>query len=166
MTATSTTQTDGGDKRVWFNYLHPSVPSSLYRNGRVLTRRDLDGSDSGTEGVLLEAREMEICDARPLEGLQQPTLTRNGFELRARPPEHPDLDFMDHGDVVGSYYRDCETAVAEAAARPGVDFFPQPATLASAEDRRDFVLLTAMRDTLDSLASNDYADAFANSIPR
>jgi penicillin amidase len=45
----------------------------------------------------------------------------------------------------------------------GVDFFPEPATLTSAEDRRDATLLTALRTALDALASDDFLAAFGNS---
>jgi penicillin amidase len=45
----------------------------------------------------------------------------------------------------------------------GVDFFPAPATLTDAEDRRDATLLTALRTALDALASNDFLAAFDNS---
>jgi penicillin amidase len=47
-------------------------------------------------------------------------------------------------------------------AASGVDFFPEPAALPAA-DRRDAVLLGALRDALDGLASNRYAAAFGNS---
>ena len=49
-----------------FHYMQPSAESSLYRNGRVLTRRDRDGSDSDRLGVDLEERDMPILDARGL----------------------------------------------------------------------------------------------------
>lgn len=45
----------------------------------------------------------------------------------------------------------------------GVDFFPAPATLTDAGDRRDVVLLTAVRTALDALASNTFTAAFGNS---
>jgi penicillin amidase len=45
----------------------------------------------------------------------------------------------------------------------GVNFFPQPAALTDDEDRRDAVLLAALREALDSLASDDFAAAFGNS---
>jgi penicillin amidase len=48
-----------------------------------------------------------------------------------------------------------------------VDFFPEPAaepaTLSSANDRRDVTLLAAMRAALDLLASDAFAPAFGNS---
>ncbi|MFQ5457176.1 MAG: penicillin acylase family protein [Myxococcota bacterium] len=45
----------------------------------------------------------------------------------------------------------------------GVNFFPLPATLTDAGDRRDATLLTAVRTALDALASSTFAPAFANS---
>ena len=45
----------------------------------------------------------------------------------------------------------------------GVDFFASPPSLTNAEDRRDFVLLEGMREALDALASDSYADAFGHS---
>jgi penicillin amidase len=44
-----------------------------------------------------------------------------------------------------------------------VNFFPEPATLTDADDRRDATLLTALRTALDALASNDFLAAFGNS---
>ena len=90
-----------------FRYMAPSAESSLYRNGRVLTRRDRDGSDSGFEGIDLESREMAIVDARGLPPAEHPTLAANGFELLERPTAHTDLDFLDHEAVVRTYYPEC-----------------------------------------------------------
>ena len=90
-----------------FRYMAPATESSLYRNGKVLTRRDRDGSDSGFEGIDLQSREMAIVDARTLVPDEQPTLAANGFELLDRPMAHPDLDFLDHEAVVRTYYPDC-----------------------------------------------------------
>ena len=103
-----------GVRRGAFRYMRPSVESSLYRNGKVLTRRDRDGSDSGRIGVDLEDREMAIIDARTLAPSGQPTLAANGFELIERPTADPDLDFFDHGAVVGAYYPECAGIVREA----------------------------------------------------
>ena len=79
-----------------FRYMAPASDSSLYRNGKVLTKRDRDGSDSGFEGIDLESREMAIVDARTLAPDEQPTLAANGFELLDRPTASPNLDFLDH----------------------------------------------------------------------
>ena len=50
-----------------FNYLDASVEHSLYRNGKVLTRRDRDGSDTPWIGADLQSREMPVCSG--LSGL-------------------------------------------------------------------------------------------------
>ena len=97
-----------------FNYLKPSVEHSLYRNGKVLARRDRDGSDAGWEGVHLEARQVAVHDARALGDRQACTLERHGFEMRRAPLPRRDLDFFDHGQVVRTYYPQCEAAVREA----------------------------------------------------
>jgi hypothetical protein len=44
----------------FFNYLDESTESSLYRNGRVLIRRDPNGSDSGMQGVVRARQEVTV----------------------------------------------------------------------------------------------------------
>ena len=95
------------------NYMAAGVTPSLYRNGRVLTRRDADGSDGGSEGIDVARVEVEIRDARSLAGDRQCTLHDNGFELLQRPLAAP-VDFFDHDAVVRGYYADC-AATVEAA---------------------------------------------------
>ena len=106
-----------------FNYLMASVQHSLYRNGKVLTRRDQNGSDAGWEGVDLEARHMPVHDARRLESTARRTLVRNGFEVRARPLATPGLDFFNHDQVVRTYYPQCAEIVREASAASFVAAF-------------------------------------------
>jgi len=98
-----------------FNYLAPSVQHSLYRNGKVLTRRDQNGSDAGWEGVDLEARHMPVHDARRIEATAPRTLAHNGFEVRARPLAKTGLDFFNHDEVVRTYYPHCTEIVREAS---------------------------------------------------
>ena len=97
-----------------FNYLQASVLSSLFRNGKVLTRRDADGSDAGTEGVLVDTREALVRNARRLVGAEQCTLSRNGFELRTGLRSHDGIDFLDQNEVVQQYYPRCAEIVGEA----------------------------------------------------
>lgn len=92
-----------------FNYLDSAVEPSLYRNGRVLTRRDRDGSDSGSEGVVLERVSVPVHDARQ----SAYNLERNGFERRVRPLSEPALDFLRHEPVVHNYYPECAALVRE-----------------------------------------------------
>ena len=98
-----------------FNYLGPSAEPSLYRNGKVLTRRDRDGSDDHWVGVDLEEYRMPVCDARQLDAAQRPTLTRNGFCMARNPLAHPDFDFLSHDEVVRRYYPECADIVREAS---------------------------------------------------
>ena len=93
------------------NYLAESVQPSLRRNGRVFTRRDSDGSDSGSEGVVVEACDVEISDARSV----RLTSDLNGFELCAD-SLHAPMDFYDHDAVIGSYYGACEELVQNGSA--------------------------------------------------
>ncbi len=101
------------DRRGAFNYLRASVLSSLYRNGRVLTRRDSAGSDAGTEGVDLEERTMTVHNGRRLGETNRRTLGAHGFELAAHRSGRPELDFFDHREVVDHYYPECLEFVSE-----------------------------------------------------
>ena len=101
------------DTRGSFSYLDQTVVPSLYRNGKVLTRRDPDGSDQDTRGVKFEQRDMPVHNARQLTSSARRTLDANGFELLARPLTHEGMDFLDQEHVVRMYYRDCASIVAE-----------------------------------------------------
>ena len=98
-----------------FQYMTESVKQSLYRNGEVLTRRDLNGSDSNWESIELEARRMPVHDARRLEATARRTLSHNGFEAGEYPLRTPDLDFLNHDQVVRGYYPHCAEIVREAS---------------------------------------------------
>ena len=98
-----------------FTYLTPSVENSLYRNGKVFTRRDQGGNDDQWQGADMETWQMPVHDARLQEGSQRRTLDANGFEMLARPMAKPDLDFLDHDQVVRGYYPDCAEIIREAS---------------------------------------------------
>jgi hypothetical protein len=98
-----------------FNYMADSAKSSLYRNGKVLTRRNRDGSDARWEGVDLEERQMPVANARALAAQSSCTLTTSGFEMRLRPLARQDLNFLDHEQVVRLYYPECAEIVREAS---------------------------------------------------
>lgn len=109
------------DRIATFNYLGPTVMSSLFRNGRVLVHRDPGGSDSRSEGLDLEATEVTVADARAL--VERPSLERNGFELVDAPLSDPGFDFFDTARVVGRYYPEVAEVVAGAlGARYAVAF--------------------------------------------
>ena len=96
-----------------FNYLNAETESSLFRNGKVLTRRDKDGSDGGVEGVNRQACEVEVRNAREYLGDQAKTCEQHGFELLDAPLDNG-IDFYDHEQVVRRYYPSCAELVAQA----------------------------------------------------
>jgi len=96
-----------------FTYLAPSVEHSLYRNGKVFTRRDSGGNDSPWQGADMEKWQMPVRDARDFGGSQRLTLAANGFEALDRPMAKPDIDFLDHNQVVRGYYPDCAEVIKE-----------------------------------------------------
>ena len=96
-----------------FHYLKDSVTHSLYRNGKVLARRDRDGSDAGKEGMDLEAQNMQVSDARRCALTSPLTLDQNGFEMFPHPLVATDLDFLDNEQVVRTYYPECAAIVRE-----------------------------------------------------
>lgn len=95
-------------------YMDPSAQSSLYRNGRVLTRRDRDGSDAGRQGVDLVQQLMPVRNARLLTDAGRCTVVANGFELVECPLPSATIDFLDHEDVVRNYYGQCAEIVRRA----------------------------------------------------
>lgn len=111
MTQSAAPATDLGASSGRLNYLDSSVQSSLYRNGKMLLRRNADGNDSELEGVVFDERQVTVHNARLLEGDQRRTVEKNGFELLFRPLAHSNLDFLDHQDVIRNYYRECEQLV-------------------------------------------------------
>jgi hypothetical protein len=119
-----------------FNYLAPSTEPSLYRNGRVLTRRNRDGSDSGTQGVVRERVSVPVIDARQLEPSATCTLPRNGFEQRRHPLQDPKLDFLRHEPVVRHYYPACAELVRDVTGAAHVFAFDHNVRSAVGNDRR------------------------------
>ena len=112
MTSRSAQTVEEENRLGLLNYLEDSVQSSLYRNGEVLTRRDPDGSDASTEGVLRENREVSIHDGRRFNEGERRTARTNGFELLTRPLSG-DIDFLDQNQVVNNYYGQCAEIVQE-----------------------------------------------------
>ncbi|MEE4302198.1 MAG: CmcJ/NvfI family oxidoreductase [Pseudomonadales bacterium] len=103
------------------NFLDSAVPSSLHRTGAVYTRRDEDGNDAGTEGLVVDKHAVPILDARAAE--VAPTLAANGFEVLDDPLGSAVPDFLDHASVVDRYYAACEALVAAVSGASRVHAF-------------------------------------------
>jgi hypothetical protein len=119
-----------------FNYLAASTEPSLYRNGRVFTQRDRNGSDNGTQGLLLERVNVSVFDARQLEPSAACTLERNGFEHREQPLRDPKLDFLRHQPVVRHYYPECADLVRHVTGAAHVFAFDHNVRSAQGNDSR------------------------------
>ncbi len=96
-----------------FNFLDETVRPSLFRNGEVLTKRDSDGNDSGTVGMVLDKKELVVHNARALSDDQGKTCEANGFELLNAPLNDENINFFDHDEVAHDYYAQCAHLVAE-----------------------------------------------------
>ncbi len=97
-----------------FRYMDDASEPSLFRNGKVLTRRDSGGSDAEWKGVNLNPSQMPVSNARLLHNGEQPVLDRNGFELLTRPLIDDTLDFLDNDQVLRAYYPQCEQVIRDA----------------------------------------------------
>ncbi|MEO0322767.1 MAG: CmcJ/NvfI family oxidoreductase [Myxococcota bacterium] len=118
-----------------FNYIDRSVPHSLFRNGRVSLTRAPDGNDSELQGYIADAHEMRVADARSLVGDARATLARNGFD-RLDHPLPPDLDFLDHGDIVRRYYPACVELLKTATGAGHVFAFDHNVRWAAAQRKQ------------------------------
>jgi len=90
------------------------VESSLYRNGKVFTRRDLDGNDDGYHGVVWQQHDAVVNDARGLHQSRRREVLVHGFELLHRPLQRSDLQFLENRQVVNEYYPECAEIVKQA----------------------------------------------------
>jgi hypothetical protein len=97
-----------------FNFMSASSESSLLRNGRVMIDRDSDGNTASNKGIDLESHTLPVHNARLLPAGEQPGLEKNGFELLPHGFRDESLDFMDHSQVVGGYYKQCAALVEQA----------------------------------------------------
>ncbi len=95
-----------------FHFLTSDTESSLFRNDLVRMTRDDRGNFVESQGVSTEPFELSVNNARELPRSESMTLDKNGFELIESPVK--DYDFLDHQDVIGGYYQDCERIVGEA----------------------------------------------------
>jgi len=92
------------------NYQADDVESSLRRNGKVLIKRDLSGSDASPVGIKIVPTTCQINNARLMP--QPATLKRNGFQFENAPlsTEHQ-VDFYSEQSVLSHYYCQCEDLV-------------------------------------------------------
>ncbi len=95
-----------------FKYIDSTTQSSLYRNDKVMIKRDPDGNTRASKGVDLEPHKLPVYNARAM-GANQPSCELNGFELLISPLADDALDLRNHQSVVTHYYAQCEKLVSE-----------------------------------------------------
>ncbi|MEZ5661845.1 MAG: CmcJ/NvfI family oxidoreductase [Burkholderiaceae bacterium] len=105
------------------NYMSDAVAPSLYRNGRLLTRRDGDGSDGEIVGMQVDKQHLPIHDARRVPPDLAPDLQRNGFAMQTSTLGDAGLDFLDHHAVLRDYYPHCADVVRSATGARTVHAF-------------------------------------------
>jgi hypothetical protein len=97
----------------FFNYMSVNSSNSLFRNGKVLTRRDINGSDAGSIGIELEKHKMDVINARNLLSSGKISLNNQGFDvLQSKLPEQ-DFDFFNNNEVIEKYYAECANIIKE-----------------------------------------------------
>ena len=97
----------------YFNYMTEGSSSSLYRNSKVLTRRDLNGSDAGSEGIDLKKYEQLVINARDLSSDKKISLDRNGFELISSNLDNFEINFFNNNQVLHKYYNYCANEIKD-----------------------------------------------------
>ena len=107
-------KTDQHTQEGVFHYIQKEAEHSLYRNGKVYTRRLPDGDDNDWVGVDLEPSAMQVLDARSKEWEGRCTLERNGFEIWDDPIGDTTLDFLDNTQIATRYYPHCAELVKKA----------------------------------------------------
>ena len=84
----------------------------------ISTRRDLGGGDSALIGAIWKSTQVNVNNARILDGDDRMTLDKNGFQLWSENNEKEkdiqQLDFCNQDEVVDNYYPICEDLVRDA----------------------------------------------------
>ena len=99
--------------KISVNYMADNSDSSLFRNGKVLIKRDVDGSDADSKGVNLTNYELNLLNAREYKGEQTISLNANGFELAHNTLNNSAIDFFDNQQIIKSYYPECAEIIKE-----------------------------------------------------
>ena len=84
----------------------------------ISTRRDLGGGDSALIGAIWKPTQVNVNNARILDGDDRMTLDKNGFQLwsenNGKEKDIHQLDFCNQDEVVDNYYPICEDLVRDA----------------------------------------------------
>ena len=107
----------------FFNYMSSSSQSSLYKNGKVLTRRDISGSDAESVGIELKKYKMDVVNARNYINNKSISLEKQGFELFPSKLKNIDIDFFNNQQIINMYYAECADFIKEVTGACSVHAF-------------------------------------------
>ena len=107
----------------FFNYMSSSSQSSLYKNGKVLTRRDISGSDAESVGIELKKYKMDVVNARNSINNKSISLEKQGFELFPSKLKNIDIDFFNNQQIINMYYAECADFIKEVTGACSVHAF-------------------------------------------
>ena len=127
------------ENKVFFNYMSENSQSSLFRNGKVLTKRDLNGSDAGSEGINLDKKEMKIFNARDLPVGKNITIDNKGFEIINSNIQNLGIDFFDNNEVLNKYYKHCADFIKDRTGAISVHAFDHNIRSASGKKSKKMI---------------------------
>ena len=123
----------------FFNYMSENSLNSLFRNGKVLTKRDINGSDAGSLGINLEKKKMQVMNARNLTGNKEISLDKNGFEMIPCNINHLNFDFFNNKEVLDKYYRHCADFIKDRTGAKNVYAFDHNIRSASGKKTKKMI---------------------------
>ena len=123
----------------FFNYMSESSLNSLFRNGKVLTKRDINGSDAGSLGINLEKKKMQVINARNLIGNKEMSIDKNGFEMIPCNIKHLNLDFFNNKEVIDKYYIHCADFIKDRTGAKNVYAFDHNIRSASGKKTKKMI---------------------------
>ena len=107
----------------FFNYMSENSFNSLFRNGKVLTKRDINGSDAGSIGIDLEKKQMKVINVRNFLNNEGISIDKQGFEMLPSKISNLDLDFFDNKQVLDRYYSYCSDFIRDRTGAKSVFAF-------------------------------------------
>tara|TARA_B000000441_G_C21724449_1_gene341440 strand:- start:286 stop:1248 length:963 start_codon:yes stop_codon:yes gene_type:complete len=114
--------------------------NSLYKNGKVFTKRDINGSDAGSKGIDLNKKNIKILDARETSQKNKISIDKQGFEILHSNINNLDLDFFNNKEVLDKYYSYCADFIKDRTGAKDVYAFDHNIRSASGKKSKKMIL--------------------------
>ena len=122
------------------NYMSEKSHNSLYKNGKVFTKRDINGSDAGSKGIDLNKKNIKILDARETSQKNKISIDKQGFEILHSNINNLDLDFFNNKEVFDKYYSYCANFIKDRTGAKDVYAFDHNIRSASGKKSKKMIL--------------------------